>query len=95
MGDLSRAAVPLGQYIIDTYGVDEVRADYIQAGHHGNWGQPISFYAQLMPKVIFQDGPEWLMTGESYDAKDLAAWCAENGIRTYDYRTAPNAVTIR
>ena len=43
----------------------------------------------LNPSVIFLDGPEWLMTGEDYDAKDLLAWCAENGITTYDYRQAP------
>lgn len=89
LGDLSRKAVPLGQYILDTYGADQVRADYIQAGHHGNWGQPISFYEQLMPKVLFLDGPGWLMTGEEYDAKDLKAWCAEQGITTYDFRDAP------
>ena len=89
MGDLSRDAKQLGQYLIDTWGADELHADYIQAGHHGNWGQPIEFYAQLMPKGLFQDGPEWLMTGEAYDAKDLKAWCAENGIVTYDYTQAP------
>ena len=93
LGDLSRAGVPLGQYIIDTFGADQVRADYIQAGHHGNWGQPISFYAQLMPKVIFQDGPEWLF-GDTYDAKDLKAWCEENGITAYDYRNAPVTVVL-
>lgn len=93
MGDLSRAAKPLGQYIIDTYGADEVHADYIQAGHHGNWGQPISFYEQLKPRVIFQDCPEWVF-GDTYDAKDLKAWCEENGIETFDYRDTPVTVIL-
>lgn len=95
MGDLSRAGVPLGQYILDTWGVENVRADYVQAGHHGNWGQPISFYEQLSPKVIFQDGPESLMTGEQYDAKDLKAWCAANGITTYDFTQAPVTLPLK
>lgn len=95
LGDLSRAGVPLGQYIIDTWGAENVHADYIQAGHHGNWGQPVSFYEQLNPKVIFQDGPEWLMTGEQYDAKDLKAWCKEKGITTYDFTQAPVTLELR
>ena len=94
LGDLSRKGKPLGEYIIDTYGVDEVRADYIQAGHHGNWGLPVSFYEKLMPKVIFQDCPEWIATGEKYDAKDLKAWCEENNITAYDFRDAPLTVIL-
>ena len=95
MGDLSRAGVPLGQYLLDTYGADELHADYVQAGHHGNWGQPIAFYEAIHPKLIFSDGPEWLMTGEDYDAKDLQAWCHENGIETRDYRQAPNRFKLK
>lgn len=94
-GDLSRAGVPLGQYLLDTYGADALHADYVQAGHHGNWGQPISFYEALKPKVLFQDGPEWLMVGEDYDAKDLRAWCDENGIEAHDYRDAPNGFVLK
>ena len=48
----------------------------------------------LMPKEMFFDGPEWLMTGEDYDAKDLLAWCEENGIITHDFRQAPTTVIL-
>ena len=94
LGDLSRGAEGLGQWILDTYGAETVRADYIQAGHHGNWGPPISFYGQLMPKEMFFDAPEWILTGEEYDAKDLMAWCEANGIVTHDFRQAPFTVTL-
>ncbi len=94
LGDLSAGGVKLGQYILDTYGAEEVSADYVQAGHHGNWGQPVSFYEQLKPKVIFQDGPEWLF-GDGYDAKDLKSWCEENGIQAFDYRNAPHSFVLR
>lgn len=95
LGDLSRAAVPLGQYLLDTYGAETLHAKYVQAGHHGNWGQPIAFYEAIHPEVLFSDGPEWLMTGEEYDAKDLQAWCHENGIETYDFRQAPSSFMLK
>ena len=85
-GDLSRAGVPLAEYILDTFGVDAVKSEYVQGGHHGNWGLPISFYEKIKPKEFFFNAPEWVMTGEAYDAKDLEAWCKEQGIITHDYR---------
>ena len=87
LGDVWRK--DLGMEILELYGAEALQADYIQAGHHGNNTQSFEFYKALNPSVIFLDGPEWLMTGEDYDAKDLLAWCAENGITTYDYRQAP------
>ena len=86
LGDLSSSGAALGEYILDTFGADEVRADYVQCSHHGNRGLPISFYEKIRPKEIFFNAPEWLMTGEKYDAKDLEAWCKEQGIVTHDYR---------
>lgn len=87
LGDVWRK--DLGMEILELYGAETLQADYIQAGHHGNNTQSFEFYKALNPSVIFLDGPEWLMTGEDYDAKDLLAWCTENGITTYDYRQAP------
>ena len=84
----------MSQYLLDTYGSGALHADYIQSGHHGNASIPNEFYGALRPSVIFLDGPEWLMTGESYKAKDLLAWCAGNGIQTYDYRQAPNSFIL-
>lgn len=85
----------MSQYLLDSYGAEALHADYIQSGHHGNGSVPNEFYGALKPKTIFLDGPEWLMTGENYTAKDLLAWCAENGIATYDYRTAPNSFILK
>ena len=95
LADLSRAGVSLGQYLIDTFGLDALQADYVQGGHHGNWGMPISFYEQIRPKELFFDAPEWLMTGETYDAGKLYAWCHENGIVTHDYRDGGATVFLR
>lgn len=94
-GDLSRAAIPLGEYLLETYGTSELHADYVQAGHHGNWGQPIAFYEALQPRVLFQDAPEWLMTGDEYDAKDLKVWRDSHGIETHDFRDAPKSFDLK
>ena len=88
-GDLS--SDELSNYLIDTYG-DELCSDIVQPGHHGNWGPPISFYESVKPEIMLFDAPEWLMSGEEYDAKDLKAWCDENNIKVYDYSTAPNVI---
>ena len=95
LADLSRAGVPLGQYLIDTYGAEALHADYVQGGHHGNWGMPVSFYEQIRPGELFFDAPEWVMTGETYDAKNLLVWCHENGIVTHDYRDGGATVYLR
>lgn len=93
MGDVWTSE--MSQYLLDNFGAETLHADYIQTGHHGNGLVPNEFYGALNPGALFLDGPEWLMTGDSYRAKDLLAWCAENGIDTYDYRTAPNSFTLR
>lgn len=84
----------LGKDILKQFGAEALQADYVQAAHHGNNTQSHEFYLAVKPSVIFLDGPEWLMTGENYTAKDLLAWCAEQGITTYDYRQAPTTLTL-
>ncbi len=92
LGDLWNRSY--GMTLLERYGADELHADYIQAAHHGNNTQSFEFYKALNPSVIFLDGPEWLVTGENYTAKDLLAWCAEQGIITYDYRQAPTTLRL-
>ena len=52
------------------------------------------FYEAVNLSVLFLDGPEWLMTGKNYNAKETLAWCQEHGIRTYDYRQAPTTLLL-
>ena len=84
----------LGQYLLTTY-QDALDAEYVQAGHHGNNSLPVSFYEELDMRIMFFDAPEWLMTGEDYSAKDLQQWCNNQGMKTYDFRTAPNCFSFR
>lgn len=94
LGDITFTADALVQYMLDTYGADALHARYVQSGHHGSNGPSLDFYGAIHPEVIFLDGPDWLMTGENYNAKDLLAWCSENGIETYDYRQAPSSFIL-
>ena len=79
----------LSSYLRDHYG-DELKADIVQPGHHGNNSVSTDFYDFLQPKIMLFDAPEWLMIGENWHAKDLKKWCDEHRIRVYDYTSAPN-----
>lgn len=85
----------LGKDILEIYGAEALHADYVQSAHHGNNTQSEEFYLAVNPSVIFLDGPEWLMTGEDYKAKDFLVWCKEHGITTYDYRQAPTTIILK
>ncbi len=79
----------LGDALIAEYG-DRLQAKYVQTGHHGNNSFPDYFYDTVQPEIAIFDGPEWLMTGENYTAKDLAAYFEANDVEVFSYMTAPN-----
>ncbi|MCI8881339.1 MAG: hypothetical protein HFH28_11540 [Clostridiaceae bacterium] len=79
----------MSKFLMERYG-SALRADYVQPGHHGNNSLTTDFYDLVAPKAILFDAPEWLMVGESYDAKVLAEYFQEQDIPYYDYRNAPN-----
>ena len=87
LGDFHTDA--LGDGLIQLHG-DKLKAEMVQAGHHGNNSLPERFYEFVSPKVMLFDAPKWLMEGEEYTSKDLAAWCDANGIERYDFTSAPN-----
>ena len=92
-GDMSDPA--LGQYLLDTYGAEALKSEYVQAAHHGNWGQKPEFYEALQPSTLFFDAPQWLMTGEQYDARLLKEWCLTQNIQVLDFTSAPNTIEFR
>lgn len=83
----------MADFLIERYG-QELKADYVQPGHHGTNSLPTRFYDLVQPDGVLFDAPEWLMTGEEYDAKDLAEYFQKQGIRCYDYRSTPNRVLL-
>ena len=87
-------APDMGAYLINRYG-DELRADYLQLPHHGNSVMTYDFYEAVNPEAVLFDAPGWLMTDDTYRAKELEDWCNERGIETCDYRTAPNELILK
>lgn len=83
----------LGAYLVQAYG-KQLRADYVQTGHHGNASFPYSFYEVVAPTVALFDAPEWLMTGEKYTASILKAQFAQDNVKVYDFTTAPNRLKL-
>lgn len=85
----------MADYLMKTYSEDELHAEYVQPGHHGNNSFPTYFYDYIKPEVALFDAPEWLMLGENYTTKDLKQYFTEHDIICYDYSTAPNQIVFK
>lgn len=74
---------------------DDLDVDYIQLGHHGNWGMTTTFYDYTNPKAVFFDAPNWLMEeSDSYDAWKLADYFTEREIEIYRFQTEANTIVL-
>ncbi len=91
LGDM----VYLGDLLTDTYGIETLHADYVQAGHHG-WGPAMSFYKAIQMKEMFIDADEYYLTSEEFANKHgaLANWCKENEVEIHDFSKTPFSVNL-
>lgn len=82
--------------IKNTYG-EQVKADYIQMGHHGNGGFPKEFYELVNPKVAFFDAPDALFndTTGQYTSRDNRKIMEDIGCKIYSFKTAPNTIFLK
>lgn len=85
----------MADLLMSEYSAEELHAEYVQLGHHGNNSFPTYFYDYVDPQIALFDSPEWLMIGENYTAKDMLLYFNEKGVTSYDYRTAPNQFELR
>ena len=74
---------------------DELNVDYVQLGHHGNWGLTTDFYDLINPKAVFFDVSRDIFEGEKFDAALLRDYFYERDISCYTYITSPNVIEIR
>ena len=75
---------------------DVLKADYVQMGHHGNWGLTEEFYALVSPKAAFFDGPESLYEeSQLYDGWKMMQFMKERGATVYTLGTAPNSIILK
>ncbi len=75
----------------------ELKSDYVQCGHHGNWGLSTEFYDKVSPKLAFMDAPAWI-TGDgtgTYDGPVLKQHFLDGKIRVCELETAPNRIILK
>ena len=86
------------QYILPAH-KDELKCDYVQCGHHGNWGLTTEFYDYVEPKAAFMDAPGGLFVhdenNEKYDGYLLKEYFDERGVKVYTFDDAPSKVVLR
>ena len=81
----------MAEYFVDNYG-DELKADILQCGHHGNNSMPTDtgFYEEVNPEVAIFDTPDKIMFSPEYTAGALGSYLQDLGVRIVWYSTAPN-----
>ena len=75
---------------------EKLKADYVQCGHHGNWGLTTEFYDIVDPKAAFMDSPSYILedTEGYYDAPQLVEYFNNRGTAIYSFKDAPNTVNL-
>ena len=83
----------LADKLYEKYG-EEMTADYMQLGHHGNNGFETSFYLKFHPAAVYADAPYFLYTGDQYRCADTLKYLSEHGVKCYTFSSAPNRVYL-
>lgn len=83
------------QFILPNYS-EEIHTDYVQCGHHGNWGLTKDFYEVVDPEVVFMDSPASLFDKRDgvYDGYILKDYFEEKGVTLYTFDGAPHTITM-
>lgn len=74
-----------------------LRADYLQMGHHGYGGLEDYFYQTVAPKVAFFDAPEYMMFDETgkFDNPQNKAYMESLGCEVYYFKEGPNSIILK
>lgn len=86
LGDLGEEA---GDRVLATVPREELRSDFVQMAHHGQFGVKKSFYEAVGPKACLWNTPQWLWDntqGEGYNTGpwktvEVQEWMRELGVR--------------
>lgn len=90
------SGIDLSNFLLQTYG-EQLKADYIQMGHHGNGGLSEECYRLINPKVAFFDAHEELFfdTTGRYTTPQNREIMESMGCIIYRLATAPNRVLLK
>lgn len=85
----------MSDYLLESYG-EELKADYLQMGHHGNGGLKADFYQMVNPKVALFDAPAWLFdnTDGTYTSAENREIITELGASVYSFDGAPHSFQL-
>lgn len=88
--------VSMSDYLLETWG-EELKADYIQMGHHGYGGMKDDFYKMVAPRIAFFDAPEWMMkdTTGKYDNPEHAKLMEEMGSEVISFDGEPHSIMMK
>lgn len=82
--------------VLSRYGAADLAADYVQCGHHGNWGLSAAFYDLVNPRVAFMDGPASItdVEGGRYDGYRLEKYFRDKGVTVYTWNAPWHNVVL-
>ena len=84
--------INMTDHILNSVGGEQLKADYMQIGHHGNGGLADYFYRYVNPKATFFDAPNWLMEDpeDRFTTPEHKQLMLDMGSEVYSFSTAPN-----
>lgn len=86
------------EYIANNY-KDELDADILQIGHHGNTKFPKEFFEQVSPEDALFCASNWIYYNERniewFTIEDVKSYCEETGAKLWHFDSAPAEFTIR
>ncbi|MDO4803991.1 MAG: MBL fold metallo-hydrolase [Lachnospiraceae bacterium] len=74
----------------------ELEADYVQCGHHGNWGLTEYFYRLVNAKAAFMDAPPYILEDRNgtYDGYQLLDFFESEGMTVFRYDGGTHSVRL-
>ena len=83
----------LSDYIISGHG-ENLKADYVQMGHHGYGGSSEKLLSLIQPSVAFFDCPQTIVENPDYHVDEKMELMQTLGAKMYFYKDAPASVKI-
>lgn len=88
LGDMGPEA---GESLKNELPPEELRADYVQMAHHGQYGVNKDVYELIRPKVCMWNAPSWLWDNDNgagkgsgtYLTLEVRAWMEELGVKSH------------
>lgn len=78
---------------------ENLKADYVQIGHHGNNSMPEEIYDIISPKVAFIPAPDWIFENPNniswFTAEKIRNLLTEKGVTVYSDKDCPVSVTMK